>query len=118
MAPVWTTKYGPRRVRHEPPTLEEALTAAEGLTDDFDQQLAIAADLMEWSLERTQAEGSICAIAVNYPNRSPSRAIDPAGLSLSNARPPGALFETQKKSHRGRATAGEVNLSVSASIRA
>lgn len=57
MAPVWMTKYGPRRVRHEPPTLEEALTAAEGLTDDFDQQLAIAADLMEWSLERTQAEG-------------------------------------------------------------
>jgi hypothetical protein len=57
MGLVWMTKYGPRRVRHEPPTLEEALAAAEGLTPDFDQQLEIAADLMDWPLERTKAEG-------------------------------------------------------------
>jgi hypothetical protein len=33
--------------RYEPPTLEEALFAAEGLTDDRDEQVAIAAGLMD-----------------------------------------------------------------------
>ena len=34
MRTTWKTKYGPRRVRHDPPTLEEAIFAARGLTDD------------------------------------------------------------------------------------
>src|SRR5215467_4656952 len=33
-AGIWKTKFGPRRVRHDPPTLEEAIIAATGLTDD------------------------------------------------------------------------------------
>ncbi|WP_196240213.1 hypothetical protein [Alsobacter soli] len=37
----------PLRVRHEPPTLEEAVFAAQGLTDDVDQQTDIVAGLME-----------------------------------------------------------------------
>ncbi len=42
-----TTKHpGPVKVRHEPPTLEEAIFAAEGLTDDPAQQIEIAATLM------------------------------------------------------------------------
>ena len=28
MSSVWKTKYGPRRVRHDPPTVEEAIVAA------------------------------------------------------------------------------------------
>lgn len=36
----------PPRVRREPPTIEEALVAAQGLTDDVDQQVEIAAALM------------------------------------------------------------------------
>jgi hypothetical protein len=36
----------PIRVRHEPPTVEEALFAAEGLTNDLHQQIEIAAALM------------------------------------------------------------------------
>ena len=54
----WMTKYGRRRVRHEPPTLEEALTAAEGLSDDAEQQIVLAAELMQQPLEqiRTDAE--------------------------------------------------------------
>lgn len=35
------------RPRYEPPTLEEALFAAEGLSDDRDHQIAIAAELMD-----------------------------------------------------------------------
>ena len=36
----------PLRVRHEPPTIEEAVRAAQSLTPDFEQQVAIAAGLM------------------------------------------------------------------------
>lgn len=43
---TWQTKFGPRRVKEALPTLEEALFAARGITDDFNQQVDIAADLM------------------------------------------------------------------------
>lgn len=36
----------PVRVRHDPPTLEEAVAAAQGLSEDTDQQVMIAASLM------------------------------------------------------------------------
>ncbi|MCK9919490.1 hypothetical protein MXD81_61210 [Microbacteriaceae bacterium K1510] len=42
----WSTKFGPRRVRSEAPTLEEAIFAAQGLSDDLDHQAEIAASLM------------------------------------------------------------------------
>ena len=35
---AWKTKYGHRRVRQEAPTLEEAITAAQGLSEELDQQ--------------------------------------------------------------------------------
>ena len=34
MSEDWNTKYGTRRVRRDPPTLEEAIFAAVGITDD------------------------------------------------------------------------------------
>ena len=43
---AWNTKYGPRRVRHEAPTLEEAIAAAQGLSDELDEQAEIAASLI------------------------------------------------------------------------
>jgi hypothetical protein len=43
---IWKTKFGLRRVRHDPPTLEEAIIAASGLTDDVSEQVEIAASLM------------------------------------------------------------------------
>jgi hypothetical protein len=55
MSTIWKTKYGPRRVRHDPPTLEEAIFAARGLTDDVEEQVAIAAGLMELPLEDVRA---------------------------------------------------------------
>ena len=46
MSEVWNTKYGKRRVRHDPPDLAEAIAAAQGLTDDVDHQAELAAELM------------------------------------------------------------------------
>ena len=46
MSEDWNTKYGTRRVRRDPPTLEEAIFAAVGITDDQQQQAEIAAALM------------------------------------------------------------------------
>lgn len=54
MSKAWNTKYGPRRVRVEPPTLEEAIFAARGLTDDPHQQAEIAASLMDMPLEKVR----------------------------------------------------------------
>ena len=46
MSEVWKTKFGLRRVRHDPPTLDEAIFAARGLADDVQGQVEIAASLM------------------------------------------------------------------------
>jgi len=56
MSADWNTKYGPRRVRHDPPTLEEAIFAAVGITDDQEAQAEIAASLMGMPLDVVQAE--------------------------------------------------------------
>ena len=37
---------GPPRVRHEPPTIQEAIAAAQDLAADPEQQVAIVAGLM------------------------------------------------------------------------
>jgi hypothetical protein len=56
MSEDWNTKYGTRRVRRDPPTLEEAIFAAVGITDDLDAQAEIAASLMGLPIEAVQAE--------------------------------------------------------------
>jgi hypothetical protein len=56
MSEVWKTKYGLRRVRHDPPTLKEAISAAEGLTSDIHQQAEIAAALMDLDVDEARAE--------------------------------------------------------------
>lgn len=56
MSADWNTKYGTRRVRHDPPTLDEAIFAAVGITDDHEQQAEIAAALMGMPLDIVQAE--------------------------------------------------------------
>ncbi len=53
---TWATKYGPRRVRHDPPTLAEAIAAAQGLTDDAQAQVRIAAELMGAPVAEVKAE--------------------------------------------------------------
>jgi hypothetical protein len=56
MNTVWKTKYGLRRVRRDLPTLEEAIVAARGLTDDPQGQAEIAASLMKLPLEKVLPE--------------------------------------------------------------
>jgi hypothetical protein len=56
MNQVWKTKYGPRRVRHDPPTVAEAVAAARGLTDDLQEQVEIAAALIGLPLEQVKPE--------------------------------------------------------------
>jgi hypothetical protein len=41
-----TEALPPIRVRREPPTVDEAIVAAQGLTDEVEQQVEIAAELM------------------------------------------------------------------------
>jgi len=57
MSEVWETKDGRRRVRRDPPSLEEAVVAAQGLTDDFKGQVEIVASLMEVSVD--EARGAV-----------------------------------------------------------
>jgi hypothetical protein len=54
MSDVWDTKDGRRRVRRDPPTVEEAVVAAQGLTDSAKEQVEIVASLMEISLDEAR----------------------------------------------------------------
>jgi hypothetical protein len=56
MSAEWTTKQGKRRVRVEPPTLEEAIFAAQGITDDPQQQADFASDLTGMPVETVLAQ--------------------------------------------------------------
>ena len=56
MSATWNTKWGPRRVRQDLPTLSEAIAAAQGLTDDREQQIEIAAELMGVEAAEARAE--------------------------------------------------------------
>lgn len=57
MSDVWDTKDGRRRVRRDPPTVEEAVLAAQGLTDEFGAQVEIVASLMDLSVD--EARGAV-----------------------------------------------------------
>ena len=57
MSDIWETKAGRRRVRRDPPTVEEAVLAAQGLTDDLKEQVEIVAALMEVPLD--EARGAV-----------------------------------------------------------
>ena len=53
---AWNTKYGPRRVRHEEPTLDEAIAAAKDLSDELNQQAEIAASLIGLPPDQVRTE--------------------------------------------------------------
>ena len=58
---VWETKDGRRRVRRDPPTIEEAVLAAEGLTDETASQAEIVASLMQIGVD--EARGAVLRLA-------------------------------------------------------
>jgi hypothetical protein len=55
MSDIWETKDGRRRVRRDPPTIEEAVTAAQGLTEELRERIEIVASLMEVPLEEARS---------------------------------------------------------------
>ena len=55
MSDVWETKHGRRRVRRDPPTIEEAVTAAQGLTEELTEKIEIVASLMEVPIEEARS---------------------------------------------------------------
>jgi hypothetical protein len=57
MTEVWDTKDGRRRVRRDPPTVEEAVQAAQGLTEELSEQIEIVASLMDVSAD--EARGAV-----------------------------------------------------------
>lgn len=57
MSEIWETKDGRRRVRRDPPTVEEAVLAAQGLTDEMSEQTEIVASLMQIPAE--EARGAV-----------------------------------------------------------
>lgn len=83
MDEVWDTKDGRRRVRRDPPTIDEAVLAAQGLTDEFAEQAEIVASLMEISAD--EARGAVLRMAQRKdtglitvaarPGRAPPRAV-------------------------------------------
>jgi hypothetical protein len=58
---VWDTKDGRRRVRRDPPTVEDAVLAAQGLTDEPGEQVEIVVSLMQISAE--EARGVVLRMA-------------------------------------------------------
>jgi hypothetical protein len=57
MSEIWETKDGLRRVRRDPPTMEEAVQAAQDLSDELAAQIEIVASLMEVSAD--EARGAV-----------------------------------------------------------
>lgn len=55
MSEIWNTKYGKRRVRKEPATLEDAIYAAQGLSDELEMQIEIASSLIDLPREAVKA---------------------------------------------------------------
>ncbi len=54
MVTTWKTKWGARRVRKEPPTLDEALIAAEAMSPDLEARAEIASQLMGVPVEEVR----------------------------------------------------------------
>ncbi len=61
MSDVWDTKDGRRRVRRDLPTVEEAVLAAQGLTEELAEQVEIVASLME--VPADEARGAVLRFA-------------------------------------------------------
>src|SRR5215475_4462592 len=86
MSEDWNTKYGPRRVRRDPPTLDEAIFAAVGITDDQEQQAEIAAALMGLPFDDVLAEvkkqGRVAARTTTW-----SSSVASSGASVTTSAP-------------------------------
>jgi hypothetical protein len=53
-AATWETKDGRRRVRRDPPTVDDAALAAQGLSEDLEDQIEIVVSLMPVSADEAR----------------------------------------------------------------
>jgi protein involved in polysaccharide export with SLBB domain len=90
MTKTWKTKFGPRRVRHDPPTVAEAVAAAQGLTDNVSDQIEIAASLMGVAQEEVRE----AVLAANSQRRN----VDI--VAVGNARSPRSVIVERKSTRR------------------
>jgi hypothetical protein len=80
MSDAWDTKDGRRRVRRDPPTIEDAAIAALGLTDDFESQIEIVTSLMAVSADEARR-----AILKTRVPRDESRVVLPSRAGLARS---------------------------------
>jgi hypothetical protein len=66
-----TASLPPIRIRREPPTVEEAVSAAQGLSGDLQQQVQIAAGLMGVPEDEVAPMVSALRSAPRTPERRP-----------------------------------------------
>jgi hypothetical protein len=95
---VWETRDGRRRVRRDPPTIEEAVLAAQGLADDVSAQTEIVASLMQIPAE--QARGAVLRMG---EGKSVSRTVIAArtGRAASQGGAPRAVVVERRMPRRG-----------------
>ena len=91
MSDIWDTKDGRRRVRRDPPTVEEAVQAAQGLTEELSEQIEIVASLMDVSsrrgARRRAADGSAQGRQPFHHRRPVRRAARRRGRTPRHAAP-------------------------------
>jgi hypothetical protein len=87
------------KVRHEPPTLEDAIYAAQGLTEDVGQQIEFAADLMHMPAEELRPQ---LLRAVSKPTSN--RVFVPARSGMQRA----VVIETTGRPRARKPSAGPV----------
>jgi hypothetical protein len=95
---AWNTKYGLRRVRHEAPTLEEAIAAAQGLSDELNGQAEIAASLIGLPHDQVRTE----LLKVPPPRKGVIKAVAFAGPASA----PRSIVVERKPTRRVTSAAG------------
>ncbi|MDR3462369.1 MAG: hypothetical protein P4L76_08650 [Beijerinckiaceae bacterium] len=95
MSTTWNTKYGTRRVRHDPPTLSEAIAAAQDLTDDPAAQVEIAAGLIGVPVDEVKLEMQKLA-----PDRRLTRTVTITAPARDKDHAPRTVIVERKSSRR------------------
>jgi hypothetical protein len=98
---IWETKDGRRRVRRDPPTVEEAVLAAQGMADDVGAQTEIVASLMHISADEARS-----AVLRMGEGRSVSRTVIAArtGRAAAHGGAPRAVVVERRVPRRGTMT--------------
>lgn len=105
---AWNTKYGLRRVRQEAPTLEEAITAAQGLSDELNEQTEIAAALIGLPHDQVRTE----LLKVAKPRKDVLKSV----VFTGPASAPRTIVVERKPARRVMAAADRTNRSASQGV--